>query len=293
YVSDQIKIGSHWHAALGLRYEKQDASSLEQLSKVGRTQSEGATVPNVGLVFQPTDHWSLYASYCESFKPASPDAIDANFQPGFPPETAQQYEAGIKTDLFNGKLNLTAAVYDITKQNVLESAVPTITSADGSTVQRLIGEQESKGVEFEATYQPIPNWQLQLGYTYIDARIKATTTTSDIGAILTNVPHNSGNFWNRYNFATGPLKGFGAGLGVIYQGRRNGASTNVLANQFAAPGYTRVDAALYYRWHRFDVALNVANLTDKYYISSTSTRFFSQVFPGEPRKLTLSVKTTF
>ncbi|MDB6165308.1 MAG: ferrichrome-iron receptor, partial [Lacunisphaera sp.] len=38
YVSDQIKIGSHWHAALGLRYEKQDASSLEQLSKVGRTQ---------------------------------------------------------------------------------------------------------------------------------------------------------------------------------------------------------------------------------------------------------------
>jgi iron complex outermembrane receptor protein len=293
YVSDQIKVGKNWRASLGVRYEKQDASSLEQLSKVGRSQSESATVPNVGLVYQPTDHWSLYASYCESFKPASPDAIDANFNPGFPPETAQQYEAGVKTDLLDGKVNLTAAIYEITKQNVLESAVPTVTSADGSTVQRLIGEQKSKGVELEATYQPVPHWQLQLGYTYIDARITATTTTADIGAPLTNVPHHSGNFWTRYNLPSGPLKGFGMGLGVIYQGRRNGASTNTLANQFSAPGYTRIDTALYYKWRRFDVALNVANLTDKFYISSTSTRFFSQVFPGEPRKITLSVKTTF
>jgi iron complex outermembrane receptor protein len=291
YLSDQIKMGDRWRASLGLRYEAQDAESLERLGNTGRTQSTSATVPSAGLIFQPNDRLSFYASYAESFKPAHPDAIDQNFQSGFPPEEGEQYEVGFRGELLDRKLNVTVSLYELTKQNVLEGTG--VTSPDGRAVQRIIGQQQSRGVELEASYHPVPHWQLQLGYTYIDATVKRTSNTADIGARLANVANNSGSLWTRYNSPNPRLKGLGAGLGVIYQGRRNGNSVNNPLSLLAAPGYTRVDAGLYYRWGRYDLALNVANLFDRFYISSTSIRFFTQIYPGDPRKITASLKVAF
>jgi iron complex outermembrane receptor protein len=291
YISDQVAIGRQWKASASLRYESQDAVSRELFSQTGRTQSTSATVPSVGLVYQPSDRLSYYASYSESFKPAHPDSINANFEAGFPPETAQQYELGVRGTFLDGKLNTTVSVYELTKQNVLEGVG--ITSPDGRSVMRLIGEQQSKGIEVEATYLPRPHWQLQLGYTYIDATVTSTTTVTDIGARLSNVARNSGSFWTRYNLPSGRLKGFGAGLGIIYQGQRNGSSTNNPLSLLPAPAYTRVDTAFYWKRGRYDFAINVQNLFDEAYLSSTSIRFFTQIYPGDPRKVTASLKIAF
>jgi iron complex outermembrane receptor protein len=60
---------------------------------------------------------------------------------------------------------------------------------------------------------------------------------------------------------------------------------------FVLPGWTRVDAALYYRWHRFAFALNVQNVGDRRYIQSAQSAEY--LVPGEQRKLTFSFDTKF
>ena len=155
----------------------------------------------------------------------------------------------------------------------------------------LSGKQESKGAEVQLIYLPVPNWQMQLGYSYNDARVTQTLIAIQQRARLWNVPRQQVNLWTRYNIPGGHLKGLGVGLGVIYVGDRLGAITNDPTLQLKMSGYTRVDTAIYYQWKRYSFALNVSNALDRSYISSVRTNF--NVFPGEPRKLTLSLNVPF
>ena len=193
----------------------------------------------------------------------------------------------MKSELLNRKLTFTAAVYDIVKENVIE-VVPNTFLPDGTAVRRLVGEQESKGVEVQTTYLPVPHWQLLAGWTYIDARVNKTLTVANLGAHLADAPRYSGNFWTRYNFPSGSLKGFGAGLGVYYTAAFLGTATNAPASYLEVPAFARVDAAFYYDWTRYNFALNVGNALDRKFIQSANTN--TNVIAGDPRKVTFSVR---
>jgi len=52
-----------------------------------------------------------------------------------------------------------------------------------------------------------------------------------------------------------------------------------------------VDLALYYRWRRYDFAVNATNITDLSYIASADSEV--DVVPGAPRKITASVHYSF
>jgi iron complex outermembrane receptor protein len=287
YASDQLKFGSQWHASIGFRHDQQDQENIERFSRVRRRQSQNTNLPSFGLVFEPTDALSLYASYCKGFKNSDVTSVDANGNPGFPPESSNQVEVGLKAEMLGRKLSFTTAAYDIKKDNVVE-VVPNTFLPDGTAVRRLVGEQESKGVEFQTTYLPRPNWQLLAGWTYIDARVNQTLTIANLNAHLADAPRYSGNFWTRYNFPTGSLKGFGAGLGVFYTASFLGTATNTPSAYLEVPAFARVDAAFYYDWTRYNFALNVGNLLDRRYIQSANTNI--NVIPGDPRKVTFSVR---
>ncbi len=289
YFSDQIKLGTRWHASTGVRYDWQDAAYSDSVAKTRFRQSANAAVPSTGLVYQPRDNLSLYVSYAESFKPSVPQNTDA-IGGGFAPEKANQVEAGIKSDFFQNKLTALLSIYDIVRRNVSE-AVPGALFANGVQIYRLIGEQRSTGVELSVTYQPVPNWQLQIGYTYDDARTTKSIDPAVINARNENAPRQSANFWTRYNVPTGPLLGFGAGLGVIHVGDRNGVTSNDPAQALTIAAYTRMDLSLYYQWKRYNFAVNVANALDRKYIASADVN--TDVVPGEPRKITASIKFGF
>lgn len=290
YASDSMKIGQKWFASAGVRHDEQDAASHEVYSNKGHKQVDAATVPSFGLLFQPVPSVSLYADYSRSFKPQSVDFVNAVGSPGFPPETGNQIETGVKFETADHNLTATLAVYDIKKQNVLESTGKS--TPQGDTIYELTGGQESKGVEFTTVWLPVPNWQVQLGYTYIDARVTQSLTPAEDGLVLENVPHNGGSLWTRYNFATGALKGFGAGFGEIYVGSRVGyANGGISGAPMAEPGYARTDLAFYYQWRRTYFSLNVQNLLDRRYIASAY--YNSSVIPGDPRRITFSVRVDF
>jgi iron complex outermembrane receptor protein len=289
YASDQVQLGKRWHASLGARYSTQESNLIDTVTGRTREQSVSSTVPWVGLVHQPNEHLSVYASYSESYRPASVDAVDANGNNGFDAESGNQVEVGVKGEYAEGRISFGLAAYSIKKTNVIETTGAFL--PDGSAISRLVGEQTSEGFEFEGAWLPRPHWQIQAGYAYMDATVTKSLNASLLGASLVNTPRHSGSFWTRYNVPEGRLKGLGFGLGVIYQGERHGVISNDPAAYIGLPGYTRYDGALFYAWRRYRVSLNIANLTDEEYFSGARTQV--TVIPGEPRKLTLLIRRSF
>ena len=291
YASDQIKIGAYLHANIGFRYDRQDATYADPILGNAQKQSVHATVPSFGLMYEPTDHLSLYASYSKSFVPLPPTTVDANGKAGFPPETSYQVETGAKADFLDRNLTAVLAVYDIKRQHVVEN-VPQGFLANGVQYSIPIGTQESKGVEMSVTYRPVRNWEIELNLSYDDARVVKTLDPTIINTRLPNAPRQDESLWTRYNVPSGPLSGFGIGIGAFNVSDRVGTSaTNLPGAGQEISGYWRMDAALYYQWKRSSVALNVQNLFDRNYILSVPLIF--QITPGDPRRLTLSYKTQF
>ena len=296
YASDQVKLFNQLIASLAVRYDEQDANYNEYVLHRHEQQSVHSAVPSFGLTYQPADFISLYGDYCASFRPSEPIFVDANGNAGFPSEKAHQVEGGVKLDLPHPNLTATFAVYDIVKTNVTE-AIPGLLLANGLQTYEVTGEQKSRGFEAQIDYQPLPNWQVQLGYTYIDARVTSSVVAAEVNALLFNVPHNDFSLWTRYNFTLDALKGLGLGLGEIYVGHRVGGYPTVtapgtyMAGLLPMPSYAKTNLAVYYHWRRFDWALNVGNVFDRQYIASIRNVF--TVIPGDPRKLTLSARIAF
>ncbi len=288
YLSDQIKFGTRANLTLGIRREKQDSYQKDATANRGSKPTSEATSPTVGLTYHVTSEWSLYGGYAEGFKPQSPGNVDANDNPHFDPEMSEQTEIGVKAELFGGKLFGTVALYDLKKKNVLVGTGTT--TPTGNAIAILSGLQQSRGVEVNVSYLPQPNWQVQAGYTYIDARVKSSPTATIVGALLDNTPHNAASLWTRYNFTQERLKGLGLGLGFVYTGMRQAIITNVPTARFQLPSYTRTDVGVYYRRGHFDYALNVTNLFDRTYIAGAFPGGADRINPGDPRRLSLSIR---
>jgi len=297
YFSDQIKLGRRWRVSLGARTEKydtkyDDTAVLVATGKVinpGQTARPRATVPSVGVVYQPSGNLSVYASYSEGFKPTPPNAVAVG-APTPAPERATQKEVGIKADLFNRKAEVLVSVYDIVRKDVVEAVPNVIDPVTGIQVYRTLSNQ-SRGVEVSVNLQPVPHWQTQIGYAYNDARVTQSVSPVLLQAPLANAPHHSGNFWTRYNFPGGRLRGFGVGLGVVFTGAQNLVLDNRPSAQLIIPSVTRVDLAFYYKWRQYDFAVNVYNVTDRSYLAGGDA--ITDVVPGAPRKITASVRTKF
>ena len=289
YATDQMVIGRHWHASLGVRHETQDAGYRDWVSSFRFSQSLGTTVPSLGLVYQPREALSFYVSYAEGFKPSVPQTTDAIGR-HFPSEKAGQLEVGVKADWFDSKVTALIAAYSISRRDVIEQVAGQY-FPNGVAIYQLFGEQRSDGVEVSVTCQPAPHWQMQAGYTYFDARALRASDPAVVNARLENAPRNSGHFWTRYNFPSRRWRGFGLGLGVAAVGQRNGITTNNPAQKLSVAGYAKVENAFYCDWKNYSFALNIANTLDQSYLLSADAA--TDVVPGPPRKITASVRWVF
>jgi iron complex outermembrane receptor protein len=297
YFSDQIKLGKHWRASVGVHTEKYDTQYTDfavlvpsgRFVNPGQTNHPTSTVPSVGLVYEPIDNLSFYASYAESFKPTAPQAVAQGAQqPG--PETANQKEIGMKSDFLNHQLGVLVSAYEIVRKGVVEPVPNVFDPATGIQVYRSLANK-SKGVEISLNYQPVAHWQTQVGFSYNDARVTNSAATNLVDAQLANAPRISGNIWTRYNFPNGPLRGLGIGFGVVHTGKQNVVLDNRPALALTLPSVTREDLAFYYKWKRYDFALNMNNVTDHSYIASGDAP--TDLVPGAPRKITASVRFAF
>jgi len=99
------------------------------------------------------------------------------------------------------------------------------------------------------------------------------------------VPENTLSFWNKFDFNAG----WGAGLGVIYQGSSYTSYTNTVK----LPSFTRVDSAVYYTFagKKTRIAFNVENLFNKKYWPTVDGD--NNISVGAPINARVTLSTSF
>ncbi|MBP4139026.1 TonB-dependent siderophore receptor [Flavobacterium geliluteum] len=290
YIQDQIQWAK-FTFLLGLRNEWfEDITNYETTNEL--TVKKSALLPRVGVTYAINDAVNIYTTYLEGYQPQS-NTVTLMPQTGslpagslFDPLESNLKEFGAKATLFNNKISINAAVYEINQRNILMNANDPINP--DLLVTR--GAERSRGFECDIAGYITTNWQINASYSYIDAEITNDREASLIGARKQNTPKNSANLWTRYNFdSASALSDFGIGLGMQYQSSKIPWFTR----DFTIPDFTVFDAALYYKPTKsnMQIAINAGNLLNKTYWLGAQN--YLRLFPGAPRNATLTVTYKF
>lgn len=270
YIQDQISLSDHLDIIAGLRYDRFEMAATNRLTAQNFARADDLWSPRVGIVYKPFEQASIYASYTRSFLPQSGDqftALDLS-SAALEPEEFTNYEIGAKWDV-SPALTASVAIFRLDRSNTRSpSAVP------GVLVQ--IGEQRTHGVEFGLVGQVTSAWQVALGYAHVNGEITTTTSAAPAGRGLAQLPHDQVTLWSRYQLGDR----LGVGLGLYHQSSQFAN----LSHATRLPGYTRVDAALYYEINeRITAQLNVENLFDEAYFANAHND--NNLTPGAPTNL--------
>ncbi|KRI54150.1 TonB-dependent siderophore receptor [Acinetobacter pittii] len=279
FVQDQIELNERLSALLGLRFEhyEHDYQDLRP-SKPNWNTSHDAFIPRLGLVYKASDDLSLYGNAAKSFKPNTGGSHSGE---GFDPEEGMAYELGFKWLALNNMLSVDSAIFYANKENVLTND-PLF-----SNYKVAAGEVRSRGIELNIAGQITPAWKIIGGYAYTDAEVTKDNTLQK-GTALANIPKNSFNLLNIYEFQDGPLQGLGLGINQKYIDKRAGQTAN---STYTMKGYAVTDLVSYYQaTPKLRLNLDVKNIFDKVYDESA---FRSYAYPGESRTVQLGMSYTF
>ena len=266
YVQDQMKFGSRWVATAGLRGDWPTASTNFRSEDFRVKQKDDSLTGRAGLVYLSESGFSPYLSYATSFLPTPGADFDGN---PFVPETAKQYEIGVKFQPPGGRSFTTLSVFDLRRKKFLTADTDPDHLAVNPFAQVQQGGMRSRGVELEAKLNPVDGLDLVAAYTYLDARITDANVGDgnfygNAGDRIATIPEHATSLWAEYQFQEGGLRGFGLGAGVRYIG----ASFNNYDNAIKVPSVTLADAAAHYDWNKVSVSINATNLLDKDYINA-------------------------
>ncbi len=278
YIQDQIDLGDLIKVVVGLRYDDFRITSTNRVNGFAASRSDGKWSPRAGLIIKPRKNVSLYASYAKSFLPQSGDqftVLDATTA-SLAPEEFRNLEAGVKWDLTE-RLAFTAAAFQIDRTNTRANDPVT-----GVVVQT--GKSRTKGLELAMVGQITKGLQVTLGYTLQDGEITKTTASAPAGRTLAQLPRHQFSVWGRYDFTDR--------LGVAIGAVRQSQQFTTISNQVRLPGFTRIDAALFYKVSdAVQLQLNVENLTDTDYFPSAHTD--NNINTGAPLNARLGAKIRF
>ncbi|WP_442684028.1 TonB-dependent receptor [Stenotrophomonas sp. JC08] len=300
YLFDTIEFTAQWSVNLGLRY---DDFSTELVTPVAgqaptRVRHDSDFVNyQAGVVYKPAANGSIYLSWGTSSTPPGMDGGDGSdglttAVADLKPQETTNIELGTKWDLFDNRLNLTAAAF----HTVMDNARVTI---DNGTSQNA-GKKAINGAEIGFTGQLGDRWSLYGGYTWLDSELKdigyvcaapvgrtcpggVYVPSPNNGNLFPNTARHSASLWSSYTLPFGLTLGAGA----TYSDRQYGD----VANTKWIPGYTRWDAmASYVLQDNISLQLNLQNLTDKTYFTKAYASHYAAIAPGRAATLALNVK---
>ena len=193
----------------------------------------------------------------------------------------EQYEVGVKGSYLDGRLQTSAALYQVTQTN---RALPT---NDTSQYFEAAGKARSRGLDLRASGQITPGWTVMAGYTYNDSKLldEASLDTS-ASAFSQIAPRHLFRVWSNYRLP-GDLSRWEVGGGINATSKLYGGTNDAKITQ---GGFYTADARLAYKIdEHMTVALNATNLFDRRYITPmTQGALF-----GEGRRVALTLRANF
>ena len=260
YASDVINILPELSAMASLR--------IDRFSNANHAQT--ALSPKFGVVYQPIlNKVSVFANYMNGFSNVAPvdevtNGVTTNR--ALDPEHANQFEAGTKFNLLNGRLSATLSYYDI---QVKDRALRIDVDATNYFYTQ-DGTQESKGFEASFIANPIDGLNIIAGYSYNDSEL--TEGAADFVGLRPESagPQNLANLWASYQLTSGTLDGLGFGFGGNYASENKIFNRN-LGGTFTIPEYTILNASVFYGTPDFRISLKLDNIANKEYFKGWST----------------------
>lgn len=277
YIQDLVSFNEQWQLLAGVRF-----SYDKTISSTGDKETYHNVLPKVGVIYNPAPNGSIYAVYSESFQPVGTinDQNDINNGEAQDPIKGQLYEVGSKWELFEDKLLLSGALFQITQSNMQV----TEDLSGGATSTSQVGEQHHTGFELSAAGYLTNALTISASTTVLDAKYKNDPELE--GKTPADVPEFTASVWSTYAFNNGT----DVNLGVYHVGSRYTEDSN----EFKKDAYTRVDMGIahtiaYDDKLDFVARFQVENLFDTDYLEGGSTR---NVVVGEGRNYmaTLQVK---
>jgi len=273
FVQDLIEVTEQFKVLAGLRYTDQKNASSRALSLETRITTPGATKfddafsPKLGLIYQPLKTTSLYISYAGNF--ITNTGTDIYFE-ALPPSLVDQYEAGIKNDLFGGRLSANLTYYKIRNNNTAQTAMYDQNGNlnSNTNLKQLNGTTVSDGLEIDLTGAILTGLNFTAGFSYNFMRF---TNTPDVTGMIENVrlvgtTKNTANATLFYTFQDGAIKGLKLGASAFYTGKRNGgwndAKNATTLRLIPLSAFTTFDLSAGYSWKKFSLLAKVSNLTN-------------------------------
>ena len=286
YLQEQLT----WHKLqllLGARMEWFTDVTQNKNGSESKTHQHAFT-PRVGLVYSVVPSTNVYATWIRGFEPQSV-AVQSNPGSGgpFDPVESELWEIGAKGEYLNKRLSVTTALFSLRQKNTLYNA-----GVSGQPDLMVpIGEELSRGVEFDVSGRILPYWSIMASYAFNVAEItKAPEGTKDLNLQGPGTPRHSANFWTKFIIPSGRFRNLGFGIGLNGVSERKG-QVGRRENVVSYPGYGLLNLALYYKVQEVQIQVNLNNALNKQYFIAGYDRLRS--FPGAPRNINLTVSYRF
>jgi iron complex outermembrane receptor protein len=245
---------------LGMRHDSMDVSETDHLLGTRSLDNFSENSFRGALTYIVNDEVSAYASMVESVAPP---------ELGVTPERGTQYELGVKYSPVGMNALFSAAVYELTQDDVATAVV----QPNGVIEQQTVGEQRVRGLDLEAKAELTENLSLVGGYSFMDTEVlRGALDVWGVGAVsiegneFVAAPRHSASLWSYYSV---PATDISVGLGARYVGSYHFGNFNDTGKSEAT---TLFDAVFNYQIvPGTDLAVNVSNLLDEQHVVGSGT----------------------
>lgn len=220
----------------GYRHDKQDSNTRSYLNGVVVATAKSSDRVNTSSLAALAKVYkgdkgeaSLFINANETFIPVTTiDRRLATFGQKYPNRIANNDEFGLKLDMFGSRLVTTLSIFKTTETNVLvteNDETGAITGTPATFYQTPIGTRTTKGWEIDLNFTPAKDWEAILTYSKVDPKLET-------GNYAQKIAFNTATAALRYEFSSGPLKGFSA----MWQYNRWGRSALSSRSYWIIPG---------------------------------------------------------
>lgn len=301
FLAARLNLSDALKAVVGARHgkyttETRNFSAAGPVSTTSGFTNDDIVTPYVGLLFDLNAQWTAYTAWTSIFQPQNFRDVNNEF---LDPVEGNNIEAGVKAELFDRRMNFSAAIFRSKKDNVAEidDSVPPNSLPGAVQAYRTTGKGNViDGVEVEASGQIVRGWNLTAGYSH-------TRSRNALGApINTVIPRNLLRVFSSYRF--GDDSRYAVGGGVNWQsnlwntaqqptGSYNAAGTPVTrASRIEQGGIWLANLMASYRINKhLTASVNVNNVFDKIYYNRVG--FYNGLHYAEPRTASATLRATF
>lgn len=251
-----------------------NSSHLDVINAAYKESKGDKGLYKVGLVYKPRKDTSVFVSQATNFAPPGADDRDQSGVP-LPPTLGKVREVGVKHSALDGRVTASVVWFRNDSTNLpvrFNLGLPSVYAVPAGSVR-------TEGLEFDLNVRPVEGW------TILATLFDGKGTKDQTGATLVRTYRSTWSVLSKYDFSSGPLKGFGIGGNLFHMGA---TYQRPLA---AFPAFDVYNAFVTYARPQWNLNLGVNNVFDKNYAAGGNSRFV--IYPSTPRTVSLSAKYSF